>query len=224
MPLDVLTNTLSLECTPEVVSVVSKTSSSSSNNSKPSKSKVYVDDFGKYNLVRLTYTNMLSKNQNIGLSWEQAHQWLSVGFQVFVGFEEWFNKEEEITKMRSAFSLGLKFGLQVPLKMGKKYYAIPRLLFDPYFSSSAILGFFNYYNGPEEIGGFPFSLGCDFAFPVGDYLLSVGVYYQYLIQLYYDDYSAETLCLSKNRALISKNAFTTNVGQSGLGVSLAFWW
>ena len=88
----------------------------------------------------------------------------------------------------------------------------------------AILGFFNYYNGPEEIGGFPFSLGCDFAFPVGDYLLSVGVYYQYLIQLYYDDYSAETLCLSKNRALISKNAFTTNVGQSGLGVSLAFWW
>lgn len=224
MPLDVLTNTLSLECTPEVVSVVSKTSSSSSNNSKPSKSKVYVDDFGKYNLVRLTYTNMLSKNQNIGLSWEQAHQWLSVGFQVFVGFEEWFSKEEEITKMRSAFSLGLKFGLQVPLKMGKKYYAIPRLLFDPYFSSSAILGFFNYYNGPEEIGGFPFSLGCDFAFPVGDYLLSVGVYYQYLIQLFPDDYSAETLCLSKNRALISKNAFTTNVGQSGLGVSLAFWW
>ena len=126
--------------------------------------------------------------------------------------------------MRSAFSLGLKFGLQVPLKMGKKYYAIPRLLFDPYFSSSAILDFFDYYNGPAEVGGFPFSLGCDFAFPVGDYLLSVGVYYQYLIQLYYDDYSAETLCLSKNRALISKNAFTTNVGQSGLGVSLAFWW
>lgn len=225
MPLDVVTNTLALDCTPEVKPIKSKETGASSASTKRSKrtSKIIADDFGHYQAVRVRYANMLSKNQQIELKWEIARQWFVYGVQAFVGFEELYEVVNSENKMRTNYGVGLTVGAQAPLNMSKNY-AIPRLLAEPYIAPAGIAQLTERNPLPKEMVGLPILLGCDFAFPVGDYLLSVGVHYRYTFQFYHSINDTNALLLTNNRKLISNQNMTTVVGQNGLGLSFAFWW
>ena len=224
MPLDVVTNTLALDCAPEVKPINSKRSdssseSSSSAESKRSKrtSKIVANDLGNYFTVRVKYENMLSKNQQIELKYEVARQWYVTGLQVLVGFEELDNE------MPTNFGVGITLGAQLPLNMGKNY-AIPRLLAEPYVQPVSLATLSESSSLPKQLAGLPLSIGCDFAFPIGDYLLSVGVHYLYAFNFYHSVYDESALMLTSNRKLLLNNSATSIVGQNGLGVSFAFWW
>lgn len=221
MPLDVVTNTLTMECTTEIVEYFSTRKSStmtsgtkkSNSSAKKKNKKGYADDFESFRSIRVGYSNALGNNHRFEISYERSQRILLMGYELWVGSEEY--KLYADTAMSTTLGVGLIIGCQVPLYMAKKYYAIPRFYVSPYV---APLGF----SREQEVAGCPLTLGCDFAFPLSDYLLSVGIHYRYAFQFFYTDNPAD-LILSSNRKFISCPLLCVT-GQNELGISVAFSW
>ncbi|MBQ0035030.1 MAG: trypsin-like peptidase domain-containing protein [Bacteroidales bacterium] len=218
MPLDVLSNTLALDCTPEVKDLVSKEKTDASEAGKPRKSNsIYDPDFGNYLYVRAEYHNAFSRSQGVNLVWENNRSVFVYGVLASLVLDETSVDTEETTQLFPAFGVGIRLGVQVPLHMGK-YYAIPRMIVSPTIDSGVlrVLG-----GRSKMMASLPISAGNDFAFPVGDYLLSVGVHYTYDLSFYTD---TSHMVTDGNRRVLRQGGFADMMGMSSLGISFAFGW
>lgn len=214
MPLDIIKHTLELACTPEVQIVAGKNDSSTGSNSKHNaKSGVYDANFGNYLYVRAEYINAFGRNQQINLAWENNRQVFVYGLGLSLMLDE-LRQTDQTIQLSPGFGIGFHLGAQVPLHMGK-HYAIPRFVVAPYI---APMGFIN---SSKHVGGIPFSVGNDFAFSAGDYLICVGVHYVYDLSFYQ---GTSLLITNNNRKILSNGDFAALVGTNNLSISLAFGW
>lgn len=204
MPLDVVTNTLAMDCAPDVKATASKAATAEK-----------MDDYDNYYYVRAEYYNAFGRTQQINLAWENNRHYFVYGTVLSVMLDETTDN-----KLSAGFGLGFRMGAQVPLHMGSKCYAIPRFVVTPFVAPTGLIGAI-LDSASKLKGGIPLSVGNDFAFPVGNYVILAGIHYMYDFSFYGKNHD---LVFDSNRRLIRNGNRTDVVGKSSLSVSFAFGW
>lgn len=212
MPLDVVTNTYTLECAPLL------TEKERARLEKGMSTEVIDHDVDIYGLVRLEYTNYFSsRNQQLSLAIEYNWHYFFVGGQVSFLMDEY--QDSFVGKAtRSQFGTGIRLGGQIPMNMAKDWGALVRLMIAP---ETTPLGFMGVTDGPESFMNIPFSAGVDFCYSHKDQKkVSFGLHYVYDLQMLI---SAHGIIQTPNRKLFSGN-IVDFIGQNGLQLSVAYWW
>lgn len=240
MPLDLITSTLALECAPVSKPISGKKDKSVPFNSTPSvkpiadkknnfirseasetqkSSSILASNLMSYQYFRAEYLNAFGLTQQVNLAWELNPSKFMFGVVTSLMLDE--SKRSVDAKGHSvlspSFGLGIRFGAQVPLRMGK-YYALPRFVLTPTIVPSGwkrLTGIMS-----EKVASVPISAGNDFAFPVGNYLLTVGVHYTYDVSFYM---GTNDMIFDNNIKLLAVGELST-VGKSSLGVSFSVGW
>lgn len=217
------------------MAIMSEEEAQQLNEEEPTKGRATVQTFTQQ--VRLEYINYFSNiNQNLNLAWEYDFNCFFIGFQAGVlgqQFEmidldsyDYIHNQYHYTRdtiNRYTPSAGVRIGLQMPVHIGKKWTAVPRLMVAPSFAP------FTFLHRMESKGTYldlPLSLGSDFCYPIkqGVYLHG-GIHYVYNLSVHDNILHPFE---SKNRVMLTNPDENIDqmsvIGQSGLMVSLSINW
>lgn len=214
MPLDIVKLTLSFECDAKEAKKAKKEQLKEERVITP-----ITADRQWLSSIRLEYTNYLSLNQSVELVYENIYRkYLIIGAQLGAKFDSYYRLDaDSVPATATGLMFGLRAGVRVPIDVDK-YQIIPRFLIAP---TGDILSHFSHVS---QRLSFPVSLGVDFAMPVADMTINVGLHYTYDIGAY----GSSSLLTSENsnlhRKLLASSGIGKLYGQSGLGMSVAFCW
>ena len=194
--------------------------------------------YGPWNDFRVSYTNFLSSNQSFEARYEASMSVFRLGFQIGGRWEQTYDIEKNYDyenqrelpadttlTNKAELLLGLLAGFQVPVQVGK-YYLIPHVYAQ--FNLTPLSWGESFDNG-YATGPFftvPLNAGIDFVVPVGaDYSFNVGLHYVYDFAFHDNiNYVLTNQNSASHRPVISEGTHLSCIGQSGLGVSVAFCW
>lgn len=218
MPLDIVKYTLSFECDAKEAKKAKKEQQKEQQKEERVITPITADR-ERLGSIRLEYTNYLSLNQSVELVFERIYRkYIIIGVQLGAQLDSYYRQDaDSVPDTSTGLMFGLRAGIRVPIDVDK-YQIVPRFIIAP--TADVLSNFSNV----RQRTSFPISLGTDFAIPVADMTINVGLHFTYDIGIY----GSSSLLTSENsnlhRKLLSSSGMGNLYGQGGLGVSMSFCW
>lgn len=211
---------------------------STASSSHKSKSNGFDNDYEMHSALRLDYVNFFSSNQRIMLGYEWYKSVIIAGANIGAiinnelkpSYEDAYMGDymmpmpnaDTIPVLNTTLGVGVVLGVRFPIQLGD-YYLIPRVYVNPTLTPISLLKKDSYAKMAVDI---PICAGLDFAIPVSEYAINIGLSFAYDLSVYAEGGQfVQTKENSKTfRRQLTSSSLASLFGQPGLGVHVAFCW